>query len=203
MAQRLSTEILRAARETLVTAEQGLADLSNAPSRRMSGLRNLVVFGRAVTNVLQNLRSVRPDFDEWYEPVRSDLESSPLMKFFYQLRSEILKKGEAGVSSRLHIKSFSPATDMAKFGKPPKNARRFFMGDSLGGTGWEVEVAPGTMEKYYVDLPLDIGTAGLFFGNAPGVTNPMDPTQGDVVTLCKEYVDTLRRVLQSAEDRFK
>jgi hypothetical protein len=92
---------------------------------------------------------------------------------------------------------------MAKFGKPPANARNFFMNDSLGGTGWEVEVAPGVLEKYYVDLPSDVGTASLFFRKAPGVTNPMDPAQGDVVALCKEYVDALRKIVQSAEVRFK
>ena len=124
------------------------------------------------------------------------------MKFFYQLRSEILKQGEAGVSGRLHIKRFNLGTDMSKFGKPPANARSFFMGDSVGGTGWEVEVSPGVIEKYYVDLPSEIGTAGLFFRDAPGVTSPTDPAQGDVVSLCNEYISTLRKIVQSAEERF-
>jgi len=168
----------------------------------MSGLQNVAVFGRAVTNVLQNLRSVQPDFDDWYTPVQKELENTPLMKFFYNLRTEILKKGEVGVSNRVHIKSFTFPVDMAKFGKPPTNARGFFIGDSVGGTGWEVEVSPGVVETYYVELPTEIGAAGLYFRNAPGVDGSKDPQQGDVVRLCGQYVAAIAEILRRADERF-
>jgi len=60
--RRTTTDIIRSAEETLKTAEQGLEDLiKGPPQRKLSGLRNLIV-GRAVTNILQNLRSIEPDF---------------------------------------------------------------------------------------------------------------------------------------------
>ena len=39
---------------------------STDPRTRIDSVRNVIVFGRAVTNVLQNLRSTEGMFDEWY-----------------------------------------------------------------------------------------------------------------------------------------
>ncbi len=56
--------------------------------------RLLVEFGRAVTNVLQNIRTYDRDrFDRWYEPIQKQMASDPLLKHFYKIRSEILKEG--------------------------------------------------------------------------------------------------------------
>ena len=195
-------DVLRRARETLEIAKLGLVDVTKHPSRRLSGLSNLVVFGRAVTNVLQNLRSISPGFDSWYEPLKRELAADPLMKFFYGLRSRILKRGETGVAGYTHIKKFEFPVDMARFGAPPQNARSFFIGDSVGGTGWEVEVAPGVMEKYYVEVPSEIGTAGLYFRNAPGIDISSTPNNADIAPLCSRYIERLEKIVESAEAEF-
>ena len=59
----------------------------------------------------------------------------------------------AGVSSqaRLEDPSTYPA-DLDKLGKRPPRATELFMGDEIGGTGWEVELAPELRGKYYVVL---------------------------------------------------
>jgi hypothetical protein len=202
MSQQFTPDILRRAVEMLETARMGLSDVRKDPSRRLSGLRNLVVFGRAVTNVLQNLRSTEPTFDSWYERVQRNLESDPLMKFFYNLRTRILKKGDTGVGTYAHIKSFQLATDMRKFGSPPKNAKAFFIGDSTGGTGWEIEVLPGVVEKYYVELPSEIGAAGLYFRDAPGIAASSSVQDSDVVSLSAKYVDQLSGIVEEARRQF-
>jgi len=46
----------------------------------------------------------------------------------------------------------------AGFGPQPPGATSFFIGDELGGTGWEVSQPDGSTEKYYIDLPEEIGT---------------------------------------------
>lgn len=184
------------------SAKLGLADIKREPARRHSGLRNLVVFGRAVTNVLQNLRASEKDFDSWYEPYVQEMKADPLMKFFYELRTRILKRGETGVGNYLHIKELQFPRDMAKFGPPPKNAKSFFMGDQVGGTGWEVEVQPGVIEKYYVDLPSDVGVGGLYFQGAPGINDARDVTAADVVALSERYIAYLDKLVLAAERRF-
>ncbi len=176
--------------------------MKQSPARRQSGLRNLVVFGRAVTNVLQNLRSTEKSFDEWYQPYVEEMKSDPLMKFFYELRTRILKKGDMAVGNYAHIKTFEFPRDMATFGPPPKNAKGFFIGDQSGGTGWDVEVQPGVVEKYYVDLPGDVGVAGLYFHDAPGLNDVSNISEKDVVTLSEQYLNYLERLLVAAEKAF-
>jgi hypothetical protein len=202
MSQPSTSDILHRAVETLETARMGLGDVRNDASRRLSGLRNLVVFGRAVTNVLQNLRSTEPTFERWYEKVQRDLKSDPLMKFFYNLRTQILKRGDVGVAAYTHIKSFQLSTDMRKFGDPPRNAKAFFIGDSNGGTGWEVEVSPGVVEKYYVELPSEIGAASLYFRDAPNITDSGNDEDSDVVSLSAKYLDQLSDIVEDAERSF-
>lgn len=77
--------------QTLETARFGLDSLrTQTGAGKLAGLRNLIVFGRAVTNVLQTLRGTEPAFDEWYKPRRDEMASDPLLKYFYTLRSQVL-----------------------------------------------------------------------------------------------------------------
>jgi hypothetical protein len=160
------------------------------------------VFGRALTNVLQNLRSSESDFDAWYEPHQKKLAADPTMKFFYELRSRILKRGETGVAAFTHLKNFQPSRDIARFGPPPPNARGFFIGDQAGGTGWEVETSPGVFEPYYVDLPAEMGSAGLFFVGAPKQTPGSSPTDAEVTKLCTYYFERIERLYRAAIEHF-
>jgi len=124
------------------------------PRARIAGLRNIVVFGRAVTNVLQNLRSTESGFDAWYQPHVDAMKVDPLLKYFYDLRSQILKQGSVATSSSVTF-SGDPMEILKRFKAPPR-AKGFFIGDRIGGSGWEVETADGTTERYYVTIPGDI-----------------------------------------------
>ena len=154
--KRTTQTILREAEDTLFTAQLGLELVKGKePKARIAGLRNLVVFGRAVTNVLQNLRSTVGDsFDQWYQPKVEEMANDQVLKYFYKLRSQILKQGTVTTSSSMFL-SGNPMTLMQRYQAPP-GAKGFFMGDNLGGCGWEVEIDEGVTEKYYVDVPENI-----------------------------------------------
>jgi hypothetical protein len=82
--------ILTRVETTLQTAKFGLDDLTNgSPERKVAGLSNLITFGRAVTNVLQNLRSKEESFEKWYTPYVIEMRSDELMRHStsYALRS--------------------------------------------------------------------------------------------------------------------
>lgn len=196
------SEIIQRAREVYRTASRGLQDARVDPARRVAGIHNAVVFGRAVTNVLENLRSKDPRFDDWYAPISAELSADPLMKYFYKLRSQILKQGSSGTGSYTHIRQLNLSQDIKKFGPPPPNACGFFIGDSFGGSGWEVEVAPGIIEKFYVGLPTEIGVAGVYFQDAPGADKSAPPDL-DAVELCGKYLERMGAVLESATAFFK
>jgi hypothetical protein len=138
----------------LQVARMGLKDFSgNDPARRIAGFRNAVVFGRAVTNVLEHLRSKVPDFDAWYKPRSAALRSDHGFSTLYALRSQILKEGSGDPSVSIHIQSLNTADLRPLMQNPPAGAESFFIGDQTGGSGWTILNPDGESEKYYVTLP--------------------------------------------------
>ncbi len=194
--------VLTNAARVLATAKLGLKLVkSGDPNERLAGIHDVVVFGRAVTNVLQNLRSTDPGFDEWYAPLQEEMRADPLMRYFYELRSSILKEGVAKTQVRMKLERFS-SRDIARFGAPPPGATRFFMGDALGGVGWEVPQPDGTMEKYYVALPTDIGTIEIYLAGAPDTHLGAAVPDAEVGRLAELYLGYLQRLLDKAVARF-
>lgn len=194
--------VLKRVQDTLDTAKQGLLDMAEpSRSRRNTGLRNFIAFARSVTFVIQNLRSVSGiDFDAWYLPHQEKMKADPLMKYFIEARNELEKQGKLSVGTSVSIQSFS-TSDIAKFGRPPVGAKGFFIGDQLGGSGWEVELADGTTEKYYVDLPLSIGEVKQQFTNFPSAKAP-ELASRSVDDLCHMYLATLEALVQDAKNNF-
>ena len=84
--------------------------LGQDPDRRLLGMRNAIVFGRAVTNVLEHLRGKVEGFDSWYKPQSARLGQDESFRRIYKMRSEILKEGATNVGTSMHIKSSAPAT---------------------------------------------------------------------------------------------
>jgi len=195
-------QILTRAEDALRTARHGFEDLTGKDkNRRFSGLRNLIVFGRSVTWILQNLRSsLDKDFDQWYGPEQEKMRNDPLMRYFVKARNEIDKQGKLNISTSVHISSFSTG-DLGRFGPPPPGAGAFFIGDSLGGTGWEVKMPNGSSEKYYVELPSDIGEVTQHFHNLPEAQNP-ELKDKSVEQLCEEYLRRLDQLVGQARNRF-
>jgi hypothetical protein len=148
-------DVLLAASQRLQTAQFGLEDMKR-PERAQSGLYNAVVFGRMVTFALQNLRHKAPGFDPWYNAKQEQMRSDPLLRFFHDLRTQIEKQTRQHTAPGFHIRSFGP-DEFERLKPAPPNAVSFFMGDMTGGSGWEIRTADGTIQKYYVNLPADIG----------------------------------------------
>ena len=194
--------VLQRVDDTLETARLGLSDLlDSSRSRRMSGLRNLIAFGRSVTFVLQNLRSVVPEeFDAWYEPHQQSLKDDPLMSYFVKARNELEKQGKLSVATSTHVHSFSTG-DISKFGRPPIGAKAFFIGDLFGGSGWEVELADGSKEKYYVELPSSIAEVKQHFSNLPEAMAP-ELKGATVEDLSQRYIQRLTTLVSIARTHF-
>jgi hypothetical protein len=194
--------ILGSLRETLEAAEAGLAMIkSNRPEQRRSGLRNLAVFGRAVTNVIQNLRSKVAGFDDWYQPWVQRMRLDPVANHFYKLRSEILKQGQLRTTATVYIDQLDLHALMVAAPKPPPNATSFFVGDNAGGTGWVVTLPDGSTEKFYVEIPQGVPgvqvTVDLHLADAPPEIRGIS-----VGELGDHYVSMLRAITREARERF-
>lgn len=191
--------ILQNVKSTLTSAKFGLIDLSNKiPTRRESGLRNFVTFSRSVTFVLQKLRGVEENFDDWYRPYQNDMASNTLFKYFVELRNKILKEGDTNTSVEVNINSFD-ARIIQFLPKPPLPIKGFFMGDRLGGNGWIVETTDGSEEHYYIDLPTEVGTSQLVFNNLP---DNIEVDDKSIINLCTIYYNFLDEMVKDAYKRF-
>lgn len=196
-------QILENTNSIMKTAELGYSLLTkDSPKNRLSGLMNLVVFGRAVTSALQKLRGIEPTFDEWYKRYVDQMREDPLLKYFYNLRSTILKEGIVRVGSHVHIKHLNNS-DFARIPPPPSfvKVESFFMGDNLGGCGYQVLLPDGNTEKYYVDIPTEIVKVNLVFPDAPKLHlgKIVEPS---VESMSRLYLDYLQKMVVDANSRF-
>ncbi|MFT6926705.1 MAG: hypothetical protein ACJAZP_002325 [Psychromonas sp.] len=194
--------IIQKAEDTYQTARFGFDDLTLANrGRRFSGLRNLVVFGRSVTFVLQNLKTpVGEDkFNEWYLPLQEEMKANVLMKYFVTLRNEILKQGKLPISTSVSA-SFS-SNDIAKLGTPPPGYKGFFIGDQTGGSGWVIELADGTEEHYYVNIPESMAKVQQHFSELP-VPEDNKLKNKSIEELCEYYLNKLEILIDSAKKEF-
>lgn len=194
--------ILSEAEETLYTASLGLQQLIQAknPKERIAGLRNVIVFGRAVTNVLQNLRGITGKvFDEWYQPKVEEMKQDKILQHLYVLRSQILKQGTLKTSSSITLTG-DPSALMRQYTPPPR-AKGFFIGDTLGGCGWEIEVEEGIIEKYYVNVPENI--PGLDLSIRVHLFNaPEDCRDMDIQKIAQYYIEYMNKLLCEAKNIF-
>jgi hypothetical protein len=172
----------------------------------MPGLRNLIVFGRAVTNALQDLRSVvgKETFDEWYSERQQEMREDELMRYFDARRNEILKEGSLRrVGAMMGVEHLDADYLHVVMKNPPPGAGRFFVNDQLGGAGWEVELPDGTIDKYYVALPDAINMQiSDYFSDPPARRKDEQVAGTSVQALAQHYVEYLRDIVHAAKERF-
>jgi len=104
--------------------------------------------------------------------------------------------------AKTHIKHFVFPQDLARFGPPPPYATAFFMGDQLGGSGWEIQLPDGSVSKYYVELPIDIGSVSLHFPESPISHLGEKIKDSSIESLSRAYLQYLRDLLKEARKFF-
>jgi hypothetical protein len=194
-------DVLRRTRSTLRQAELALEDLKRATDheRQIAAMRDAVVYGRAVTNVLQNLRSVVAGFDKWYWPWRAEMVRDPLLRYLYELRSEILKEGGNRIGG---LTTYITSLRSEDLPPAPPNAISFFIGDQCGGIGWKVRLEDGTTQKVYVKLPPQNVRTWLSFRNLPNEHLGKPIHENSLENVCQLYLQYLQRLVSAAEKEF-
>jgi hypothetical protein len=132
------------------------------------------------------------------------LSTDPLFyKYFNDLRNEILKEGPPDVSSSMYVPYLDGAM-MAQFtANPPPGATSFFIGDTLGGSGWEIQLPDGTTQKYYVQLPREWGIQiNLRLPNPPTEHLGKPLTDTSIENLSRLYVNYLSELVTDAQKEF-
>jgi hypothetical protein len=142
-------------------------------------------------------------FDAWYAPFKAEMERDPLMRYFTKLRNEILKEGTQPTSLSVQVDYLSTDDLQPLLNNPPPGAESFFIGDQLGGSGWEIALPDGTKEKYYVDLPDTIRMQTyLHLPNPPEEHLGQPIRDSSAEGLCALYVSYLSALVSAAEGEF-
>jgi hypothetical protein len=171
-------------------AEEGFRHLSEGPpDRRFPGLRNLLVFGEAMLNQMRLLSAADPLFATWFDQHQKAASADPQLIELAKLRKAVLREPK----ERRDFTTVQLASAGKGYGRRPENARVFFSGDRLGGSGWEIDIPGGTVEKYYVALPQDVGPAGYRYEtDGPSTARTIEP-------LARRYLAHLREVFRYAK----
>ncbi|MFT8244158.1 hypothetical protein [Roseomonas sp. BN140053] len=193
--------------ERLVSAQHGLRDMRGPPDKRRIGYYNAIVFGRMMTLALQNLRGKISGFDAWYEPIRKELASDKLFKFFYEERTVIEKTAFSNLVSGFHAGEISNSEILRMAEKfRPRGAKYFVIGDRTGGSGWVVPNSDGTETTHYIDLEVEGAYDGLYLPAnlnwknrvIPGSTEEYVPAE----PLVKEYIEKMQEIYEGAKKQF-
>ncbi|MEN3273836.1 MAG: hypothetical protein V7636_2597, partial [Actinomycetota bacterium] len=148
-------KIVANTREMLAMAKVGYEDaIAHDPRRRRAGIMNMFTYGRSVTLVMQTMRNSHPDFDAWWQPYQEKFANDPLMRFANDARNAILKEGSLATSNSTYVEHLDgdKLADFSRQHSPPGTVSTF-IGDQLGGNGWEVQMPDGSIQKVYFDLP--------------------------------------------------
>ena len=92
VARMTPTQAVTRAGTMLRMVHQGLRDMQETDQDRiLLGFLGVVVFGRSMTLVMQNLRRHDQEaFDSWYAPWQEEMKGDPLMRYFYVLRTMVI-----------------------------------------------------------------------------------------------------------------
>ena len=103
--------------------QQGLRDMQETGQDRiLLGFLGVVVFGRSMTLVMQNLRSQDEDaFDRWYAPWKKEMKDDPLMLYFCDLRTRVIHRDAPAIGIVLagHGENVPPIGSITVDGLPP------------------------------------------------------------------------------------
>ncbi len=200
---RTPSEIIRSAQNMLKMARQGLADLQGEDAvRRMAGVVNMITCGRRVSFILQNLTTpLGSQWDVWYKSKQDEMRLDASLDYFREARNHIEKRGFVPVSQVSQIHSFTDS-DFRKLGPRPENAKSFFFGDELGGSGWIIEDETGQELKVYVTVSSEIFSSTFVFADL-GPGEPDVLVGKGVAAEGAVYLDKLETLVNEAKETFQ
>jgi hypothetical protein len=156
---------------------------------------------------IQTMKNTDPAFASWWEPYQVRMKTDPLMQFFNKTRTEVLHEGELATSNYTVIGAEGPV-DMGAVMQElsrhaPPNTVATFLGDQLGGDGWEVRMPDGSIEKVYFLLPGNVDiTSGLQLVDPPDQHDGEPITDTSIANLGRLYIAALTKTVDEFISRF-
>lgn len=192
-------DVFRRIEDTIEMAEFALEDwCGEDQDKRIPGLKNFLVHSRAITNVLQNLRSKVHGFDAWYGVIEQRMRADEHMRYLYKLRSEILKTGVTPVAL-----SIDPRPPMARvkmdtrfLEPPPFPGARWTL--TKVGARWEGTSETGDFKRAWSTVPEQWGLVWQTFGDLPDLPVPHTLRRASIMETCTAHLSALCAIVDEA-----
>ncbi len=174
------------------------------PTERRYHLKNFVLHCSSVTHVVQGLRSKVSSFDEWWTSIVAVMDADPLMRYFYKLRTEILKKNAYHVSYKISPRPPHTSVTLRRsdIGPPPEHGMTFRVtGD---GPFWVLHSPAGReIKSIRALLPEGCGGVGrLLFTDCPEAEFPKHFEGQDIAEVCQAHMDRLLAIVEQAYEKY-
>jgi hypothetical protein len=189
--------------ETIEMAEHGLAGwCGDDNDLRIPGLKNFLVYARAITNVVQNLRNKVEGFDAWYCDVEARMRSDDRMRYLYKLRTEILKAGATPVAFSIEPRPpwRNVRMDSRDLETPPFPGAQWLL--KADGASWEGISETGEPFKVWSKVPHQWGLYWQTFGDLPGLPVPEKLRRVSITETCEAHLQALCAIVDEAIERF-
>lgn len=213
-------EILNRVERVVENLESLIENFDKVPGQIRANVSRVAVEGRSVTNILENLRGKVENFDDWYKKKSDNMRNDQLLRYFYQLRTETLKKGNDKIKGiQLSLKpnasiqmsengitvnqTYSNGKTNSIFYERPIDTVASFMADSNGGVGFVVKTSEGKEKKVYVHVPSENMDISIFFNEPPTEHLGKTITYTDAFSLCKLYFTYMRNLYEEAVIKYK
>lgn len=202
-------EVLAATSQTLAFAQIAHSDLvqSEERIRQVKGLMDVLVYGRAVTNVLAHIKTFDPKgWEEWYAPREIEMRTDPLLKYFYERRTIALKDGTIAVyeTNRLETEPDYPPMGFTSLGSTEETlpgaslAPQYFYKSSVIKTHYPT----GGTRYTYVPLPTKQSGRLLMLANPPTEHLGAPLVDLSAQMLANHYIHYLGDLVRDAIARF-
>ena len=188
---------------TLDMADEALADWErDDTAKRLPGLKNFVIHTRSVTNILQTLRSKVDAFDEWYGPIQLEMREDALMRYFYALRSEILKTGDHYISWQIDPRPPMAVVKLNSLavGPPPFPGAVWKL--TSEGAAWVGSGESGERRVQWTTVPESWGISRQLFSDLPSARFPEVWKEKTIAEACGAHLEKVVDIVDRAYDQF-
>jgi hypothetical protein len=144
---------IQLARHWLLSAERELDTFEHGTegSQRTLSFWNFISALVATRNALRHAMKAETAFEAAFQSHWQDIESDQLFTCLVRLRNELYHEKPTRIATGMYIRQIVVSPDL--MGPAPAPNASMFIGDQLGGSGWEVPQPDGSVEKFYRELP--------------------------------------------------
>jgi hypothetical protein len=160
-------------------------------ARRKAAL-NVGTWIYAIEQSARRLKDLdRSRFETKIQPLIDTFCNNPIIDWWLVIRHKVTHDLPPSFVSSTHVSHLDSSTIDRINRSAPTGTKGMFIGDELGGSGWEVEGEGGEVRKVYFSLPNAIGSTEINFPDPPN-TKKIEDLASEAFSLTNKLVEDVK-----------